>query len=724
MVKLYSKIKNKYFKKSNIRNIKKRKTRKNFKKNKIKGGSLNTTGEDDAVVFKKQWNDLANYLLGNPRLLNNNVNVANEHENNPLAYRTAVNNPFTIRQIKEYLPKKHREHMNSDEVYTIYGHGASCGISKSDMYRPVPKDIILITLAHYGKSTYTNSRRKNLFHYMYNIGHYMLRDPLKYWSTLTSKELFGNSLHLHFTEYNGLKNTGTGDYNTTYIDQSFTCMLNFIKSIYGGGITSIGKPSPKLTFETDLDLDGPSKEIIMNLFKNDLFINKTDIEEFYSNEYSKILWESLPDYKEMILKRDEYIDMQNNRSLNIKNLKKEITANLQWEGTSREVETNLSKEKFNILISDYTIFQKFIKEFSEIIKKLLDSRTINQLDSFFSRKIKEKINDKNTSDYISLKSLLEYKQKGIFYYMTCRPIDETDQHLKVRRQQSNMYESPNHRLGEPRALLCNYEFHVIKSKDDIYFKIITAIKKKSNIDEVKEILKLPIKLNVLLDIKYHDFEERTVFNKLWKNNSGDKIIKSLLHYACLHSNLNICILLIEKGIDIDITDSECSTPLISACKILHEYNFLYGLSNQWWDKPDDSIIKIIKYLLDNGSNINHQNNLGNTPLIELCKITVRTGYKHTSKNIKYIIKIFDLLLERNASIFVKNNDSHTAYDILDQYEFKTLRPELNILFPKLNTKPSLFKRMKNGVSNFFAEEGGTNEEYAALNENFGGVFPL
>ena len=182
------------------------------------------------------------------------------------------------------------------------------------------------------------------------------------------------------------------------------------------------------------------------------------------------------------------------------------------------------------------------------------------------------------------------------------------------------------------------------------------------------------------------------------------------------SDLDICILLCDSGIDIDITDSECSTPLITACKILHVKNRIVD-----WGEPNENIIKIINYLLDNGSNINHQNNLNNTPLIELCRSCVESQLYIREVNMVIIIKIVDLLLERGASVILKNNNGQTAYDILDQFSFKSLNPGINLILRKLNPKPSLFKRMYNGFSEVLL---GSNEAHSFVNNNLGGVLPL
>ena len=137
---------------------------------------------------------------------------------------------FSKEQILKFIPTKHPKHneLEDSRIFSINGHGAlteeGATISNRKTNK-VPKDVLIITFSRPGYPTHSRSRMKQLFKYMYETKNYMLQDPIKYYDTLSSSEFFGNEFHLHFTEFNGIKNTSDSIFRDTYSDQSFDTML-------------------------------------------------------------------------------------------------------------------------------------------------------------------------------------------------------------------------------------------------------------------------------------------------------------------------------------------------------------------------------------------------------------------------------------------------------------------------------------------------------------------
>ena len=231
----------------------------------------------------------------------------------------------------------------------------------------------------------------------------MLQDPLLYWNDLTSKEMFGNSLHLHFTEYNGIKNEGS--FSDTYVEQIFTCMLDFDdEDKVRGGITSIGKWAPDVTIggnRSDISFD-----FIQQLLENDIIIKSNDIAKLRSLLifYNKTISSGTKKFENIIDKGVEHYlkEYEDFFKICIKIILK-----------------RLSKNKLNISL--------------DVVKDMITSLYKDKLDYF------DDING------ISLRKLIEYKKKGIFYYTTCRTIIE-DTHGPIRREISQQFEEPVHRL--------------------------------------------------------------------------------------------------------------------------------------------------------------------------------------------------------------------------------------------------------------------------------------
>lgn len=115
-------------------------------------------------------------------------------------------------------------------------------------------------------------------------------------------------------------------------------------------------------------------------------------------------------------------------------------------------------------------------------------------------------------------------------------------------------------------------------------------------------------------------------------------------------NLDIIKLLIEKGADVNYVKSNGRSILHNSTLVFNAY-------------------EVYKFLLDNGANVNHQDTLGNTPIMsiydpyaiyfinDIDDIHSEEIYKNRNYN---SIIIFKLLLENGANINIRNNMGMTA----------------------------------------------------------------
>jgi ankyrin repeat protein len=119
--------------------------------------------------------------------------------------------------------------------------------------------------------------------------------------------------------------------------------------------------------------------------------------------------------------------------------------------------------------------------------------------------------------------------------------------------------------------------------------------------------------------------ERDFFNNGLSINYQDEYEDSILHNAVKYKKIEIVEYLLENGADVNIEENDGQTPLFNAA--IHN---------------NDGDMTITKLLLKKGANINHKDNDGKTPLI----------LASTYGNIEFV-KI--LLKEENLDLNVRNS---------------------------------------------------------------------
>jgi ankyrin repeat protein len=186
-------------------------------------------------------------------------------------------------------------------------------------------------------------------------------------------------------------------------------------------------------------------------------------------------------------------------------------------------------------------------------------------------------------------------------------------------------------------------------------EIITAIQKK-NVEQLKDILKNDDKISKPLKVGYPG--------------------NTMLHHAVLNDANEISMLLLGKQAPLDLKNKDGNTPLhLAALKgnssILHEMIKQGGdteMKNNLGDRVIHSAVRSADYstvhvLLDTvGASVVVKNKLGETPL--------HIALISPQKNIKIVKK----LIEQGSNIFEKNNNGHTPLKTLD-YQRKSYENE-------------------------------------------------
>lgn len=228
-------------------------------------------------------------IIASPEHFNSNNNINNNYTNKSkykfsrfLSKTTPFKKPNKEKLDEFYreLPNKNERNNNTDNVYSISGHGSYCNfLTDANIRLPVPENIILVTFSDFGSSTYAEKWNTHLFIYMMKINHFMLRNPLKYWEYLNSDYMFGNKLHLHFSKYKDIVNRG--NHANTFAEQKFTSTLAYNVTpplISTGCITPIGTQNPYLYFDDyNSSSEKVSSEMIKDIYKHDIFVGN-DIE--------------------------------------------------------------------------------------------------------------------------------------------------------------------------------------------------------------------------------------------------------------------------------------------------------------------------------------------------------------------------------------------------------------------------------------------------------------
>lgn len=152
--------------------------------------------------------------------------------------------------------------------------------------------------------------------------------------------------------------------------------------------------------------------------------------------------------------------------------------------------------------------------------------------------------------------------------------------------------------------------------------------------------------------------------------SEDNVKQQPIHRAASRGFANICKLLVENGSDPNSCDTHLnSSPLMSASFYGNEQTCLMLLSlgaDTEIENPSHGgtalfaavrgeHVKIVEILLKNGSNPNHQDQYGNTPL-------------HISVKRKLRVITF-LLLKYEANIKLNNNENISPWDISTTFEY-------------------------------------------------------
>jgi hypothetical protein len=119
-----------------------------------------------------------------------------------------------------------------------------------------------------------------------------------------------------------------------------------------------------------------------------------------------------------------------------------------------------------------------------------------------------------------------------------------------------------------------------------------------------------------------------------------------LHIACAHQNIRIVKALISKKVNMNIKNKDGEIPLHIAigCPI-----------------PD---LEIITLLVNNESDINSQDNKGDTPLMIIVK---KYSYIYEHSYVSRFNSIIDMLMNKGADVNLKNDNKKAAIDIINDY---------------------------------------------------------
>lgn len=234
----------------------------------------------------------------------------------------------------------------------------------------------------------------------------------------------------------------------------------------------------------------------------------------------------------------------------------------------------------------------------------------------------------------------------------------------------------------------------IYKKDDILYrnsKITLKLMKilKQNLSSNEDKIKNLIKKLVYVD----QFRKNGANALMYAIHNGDlNIIKLLIDkgadvniidsqgdmpiFIAVFDNLDVVKLLVENGANINVKDRRNNTPLISACfhtnldivKYLIDKGADINAVNNDGDNAlskvsyrqlytndnDNDKAEIAKILILNGIDINHINKSGNTPLF------VSLRYRN--------YPVFKVLIENGANIFTKNNDKKSSIMMAIDYD--------------------------------------------------------
>lgn len=180
--------------------------------------------------------------------------------------------------------------------------------------------------------------------------------------------------------------------------------------------------------------------------------------------------------------------------------------------------------------------------------------------------------------------------------------------------------------------------------------------------------------------------------------TGGEHKNSLLHYAAYTGYVNTINVLINLGMNVDITDQSGLTPLhyaskkenIEACKLL----LSKGAKVDHADEDGNTCLhrscessSMVKFLVDNGANINTKNKYGSTVLHHACG--------------RSFVDTIKVLLSNGADTTIKNDDLFLAKEL-------TVNKEILNLF-KEHKKKNIKNAQKENVKKLLVALSENNE---------------
>ena len=114
---------------------------------------------------------------------------------------------------------------------------------------------------------------------MMEINHYMLKDPLKYWSSLSSEYMFGKEIRLHYTKWNDkekLHNSEVSDYS------DFINLEDDIKKKFGVKFNNTNFETIDRLIDKSV-IDFKNRKLEIDEYANKSFYNYDNTVHFFMN---------------------------------------------------------------------------------------------------------------------------------------------------------------------------------------------------------------------------------------------------------------------------------------------------------------------------------------------------------------------------------------------------------------------------------------------------------
>lgn len=203
-----------------------------------------------------------------------------------------------------------------------------------------------------------------------------------------------------------------------------------------------------------------------------------------------------------------------------------------------------------------------------------------------------------------------------------------------------------------QATLDKKLLEAIKNKD--LNKCIEALKEGADVNTRLHYYSYGTPLNPLMYANERNSQEDINIYKLLLEYGADITARdyygnTALHTAAYCGNIDLCKLLIEKGININIESAYKQTPLFHAIRYVMD--------------TTDEVLELIQYMIDSGADVNFQSECGSTPL----HFAV---YRHNAKVCK-------LLIDNGAYVSIKNDEGHTPKEYADNANYYVIYDILN-----------------------------------------------